>query len=80
VWPLPGDDPAAYAVYVDDADDVWVTDFGGNAIHRFRPARATFETFPLPATPGEVRQLLGRGAEVWGAQSADDSLVVIRPT
>ena len=78
-WPLPGDDPAAYAVYVDAADLVWVSDFGGNAIHRFDPATETFETVDLPAKPGEVRQILGRGNEVWGAQSADDSLIVIRP-
>jgi streptogramin lyase len=39
----------------------------------------TFATIALPATPGEVRQLHGRGDEVWGAQSADDSLIVIRP-
>jgi virginiamycin B lyase len=76
VWPLPGDAPAAYAVYVDDADLVWVSDFGGNAIHRFDPQR---ETFDLPAEPAEVRQILGRDQEIWGAQSADDSLVVIRP-
>src|SRR3546814_18793200 len=27
-WKLPGDKPRAYAVYVDEADKVWVTDFG----------------------------------------------------
>jgi virginiamycin B lyase len=79
VWPLPGDDPAAYAVYVDGADQIWVSDFGGNAIHRFDPDTEAFETFQLPAEPSEVRQILGRGNEIWGAQSADDSLVVIRP-
>src|SRR3546814_8598726 len=26
-WELPGDKPRAYAVYVDEADTVWVTDF-----------------------------------------------------
>ena len=34
-WPLPGDAPSAYAVFVDDTDIVWVSDFGGNAVHRF---------------------------------------------
>lgn len=77
-WPLPGDDPSAYAVYVDDTDIVWVTDFGGNAIHRFDPATETFHTFELPSDPGNVRQLLGRPGEVWGAESAADQLVVIR--
>ena len=77
-WPLPGDDPSAYAVYVDDTDIAWVSDFGGNAIHRFDPATETFFTFPLPSRPGNVRQILGRPGEVWGAESAADRLVVIR--
>lgn len=77
-WPLPGSDPSAYAVYVDEFDQVWVSDFNGNALHRFDPATETFEMFPLPAQPGNVRQILGRPGEIWGAESANDSLVVIR--
>ena len=74
LWRLPGTDPSAYAVYVDAVDHVWVSDFGGNAIHRFDPLTESFETFPLPAQPGEVRQIHGRRSEVWAAQSADDSI------
>ena len=77
-WPLPGSGPQAYAVYVDETDMVWVSDFGGNAIHRFDPATETFDTFGLPSDPGNVRQILGRPGEVWGAESAADQLVVIR--
>ncbi len=77
-WPLPGAEPQAYAVYVDATDIVWVSDFGGNAIHRFDPAHEAFTTFGLPSNPGDVRQLLGRPGEVWGAESAADQLVVIR--
>ena len=77
-WPLPGPAPQAYAVYVDDTDIVWVSDFGGNAIHRFDPETETFATFTLPSTPSNVRQILGRPGEVWGAESAADQLVVIR--
>lgn len=77
-YPLPGDSPQAYAVYVDETDIVWVSDFGGNAIHRFDPATESFTTFPLPHRPGNVRQILGRPGEIWGAESAADSLVVIR--
>ncbi len=77
-WPLPGASPQAYAVYVDDTDIVWVSDFGGNAIHRFDPATEAFFTFELPSNPGNVRQILGRPGEVWGAESAADQLVVIR--
>lgn len=76
-WPLPGDGPQAYAVYVDDTDIVWISDFGGNAIHRFDPRTEGFDTFSLPHNPGNVRQILGRTGEVWGAESAADQLVVI---
>ena len=65
-------------MYVDDTDIVWVSDFGGNAIHRFDPTTATFATFDLPSEPSDVRQILGRPGEVWGAESAADQLVAIR--
>ena len=77
-WRLPGDAPQAYSVYVDDRDDVWLTDFGANAIVRFDPDSETFASFPLPDNPGNVRQMLGRPGEAWGAESAADKLVVIR--
>jgi virginiamycin B lyase len=77
-WSLPGDLPQAYAVYVDDTDAVWLTDFGANAIVRFDPETETFQSFPAESQPAEVRQLLGRPGEVWGAESAADRLVVVR--
>jgi len=76
-WLLPGEEPQAYAVYVDDTDIVWVSDFGGNALHRFDPTTEQFDTFELPHDPGDVRQILGRPGEVWGAESAADQLVVV---
>ena len=36
-WKLPGGAPRTYAVYVDEKDKVWLTDFGANAIVRFDP-------------------------------------------
>jgi virginiamycin B lyase len=77
-WRLPGDDPQPYAVYVDDADLVWLTDFGANALVRFDPVRERFETFRLQTPGADVRQLLGRDGEVWGAESGTDRLVVAR--
>ena len=77
-WPLPGPAPRAYAVYVDEFDAVWLSDFGANALVRFDPATEEFLTFLLPSTPGNVRQILGRSGEIWGAESAADALVVIR--
>jgi virginiamycin B lyase len=77
-WPLPGRDPKPYAVYVDGRDRVWLSDFGGNALVRFDPAKESFEVFPLPSGGANVRQLLGRPGEVWGAESGTDRLVVAR--
>ena len=77
-WRLPGDQPQAYAVYVDGDDRVWLSDFGTNALVRFDPQTEEFTSFPLPSDPGDVRQIHGRGDEVWGAESAADKLVVVR--
>jgi virginiamycin B lyase len=77
-WRLPGNHPQAYALYVDENDLVWLSDFGANALVRFDPAAETFEVFGLPSSPAEVRQLLGRPGEVWGAESGVDKLVVLR--
>ena len=46
----------------------------------FDPATETFEPFVLPSPNAQVRQLLGRPGEVWGAESGTDKLVVIRRT
>ncbi len=57
---------------------VWLTDFGANALVRFDPKTERFESFPLPSGNAQVRQILGRHGEVWGAESGTDKLVVIR--
>ena len=67
-----------YAVYVDDKDKVWLTDFVANAIVRFDPATEKFESFPSDKRGASVRQMLGRPGEVWGAESGTDRLVVVR--
>jgi len=77
-WPLPGPAPRPYAVYVDEQDIVWLSDFGANALVRFDPVTEEFDPFPLPSSQGEVRQILGRDGEVWGAESRTDRLVVLR--
>jgi virginiamycin B lyase len=77
-WKLPGPAPQAYAVYVDERDVVWVTDFGANALVRFDPASERFTVFRHPTSGASVRQLFGRPGEVWGAESGLDRLVVAR--
>lgn len=76
-WPLPGENPQPYAVFVDDADLVWITDFGGDALVRFDPT-SEFTAFPWPTPGAQVRQLLGRPGEVWGTGSAIDTVIVLR--
>ena len=77
-WRLPGDKPLPYAVYVDEHDMVWLSDFAANALVRFDPAQESFKVFALPSPEANVRQILGRPGEVWGAESGTDKLVVIR--
>ena len=77
-WKLPGANPMAYAVYVDDNDHPWVSDFAANALVRFDPSTERFTVVTLPSSPANVRQLLGRPGEVWGAESGVDKLVVVR--
>ncbi|MEK7862300.1 MAG: lyase [Chloroflexota bacterium] len=77
-WKLPGANPMVYAVYVDDQDTVWLTDFGSNAIVRFDTRTESFTSLPHATPNAAVRQLLGRPGEVWGAMSGQDKLVVVR--
>lgn len=48
-----------------------------NSLVRFDPLDETFEVFTLPSTEANVRQILGRTGEIWGAESGADKLVVI---
>jgi virginiamycin B lyase len=76
-WRLPGPSPMPYAIYVDERDHVWLSDFGANALVRFDPRTSRFTRVPLPSRGADVRQLLGRPGEVWGAESGTDKLVVV---
>jgi virginiamycin B lyase len=77
-WRLPGAGPRAYAVYVDHRDMIWVSDFGANALVRFDPSRESWQSYPLPSPSTDIRQILGRNGEVWGAGSGVDKLIVVR--
>ena len=76
-WKLPGKEPRTYSVYVDERDKVWLTDFSGNAIVRFDPETGKFQSFPSTEPGANVRQMLGRPGEAWGAESGADRLVVV---
>ena len=75
-WKLPGN-AHAYSVWVDEKDKVWLTDWSINAIVRFDPLTEKFETFPSDQGRANVRQMLGRAGEAWGAESGSDRLVMI---
>jgi virginiamycin B lyase len=77
-WRLPGHRPQAYAVYVDETDQVWLSDFGSNALVRFDPVTEEFLVLPLPSPAANVRQIHGRPGEVWAAESGVDKLVLVR--
>jgi virginiamycin B lyase len=77
-WRLPGQRPMPYAIYVDDGDLVWISDFGANRLLRFDPGTERFTAIALPGPAANVRQLLGRPGQVFGAASALDRLVVVR--
>jgi virginiamycin B lyase len=66
-----------YAVYVDERDKVWLSDFGANALVRFDPVTERFTSVALPSAGAAVRQILGRRGEIWGAESGTDKLVVV---
>jgi virginiamycin B lyase len=77
-WRLTGSNPMPYAVYVDNHDIVWLSDFGANALVKFDPNNQKFEVFPLSTPNANVRQILGRPGEIWGAESGLDRLVVLK--
>ena len=77
-WKLPGDGPRTYAVYVDDKDMVWLSDFGANALLRFDPNSETFDSWKHPRESASVRQILGRPGEVWLPESGTEHIAVMR--
>ena len=70
--------PRTYSVYVDANDTVWTTEWASNAIMRFDPANEQWTSFPSNEPDAQVRQMLGRPGEAWGAESSRDRLVVVR--
>jgi virginiamycin B lyase len=77
-WKLPGEKPQAYAVYVDERDDVWVTDFASNNTLVFDIASERFvATIPGSEPNAQVRQILGRGNEIYLPESGTDRLMLV---
>ena len=77
-WKLPGRNPKPYAVYVDENDVVWLSDFGNNSMVSFDQEKEEFSVYKIPSAGAKVRQILGRKGEVWGAESGQDKLLLIK--
>ena len=77
-WKAPGSDPHVYAVYVDERDKVWFSEWGHNLMYRFDPLTEKFEPFDLGRTGTTIRQILGRPGEVWLPESGTEHVTVIR--
>ncbi len=75
---LPGEKPQAYAVYVDERNDVWVTDFASNNTLVFDIATEDWiATIPGSGPNAQVRQILGRGNEVYLPESGTNRLMLV---
>jgi virginiamycin B lyase len=76
-WKLPGNEPRAYAVYVDERDVVWVSAWANNTTVSFDPRTETFARYAMPRDSAHVRQILGRAGEVWLPESGTEHVSVI---
>jgi virginiamycin B lyase len=77
-WQAPGERPQVYAVYVDGRDKVWVTEWSSNNTLVFDPATEQFvAAIPGSAPNAQVRQILGRGNEVYLPESGLDRLMLV---
>ena len=82
-WRESGVCPAAayrtYAVYVDEQDMVWLSDFGGDTLVLVRSRHASASSASaFPREAANVRQILGRPGEVWLPESGTEHITVIR--
>ena len=77
-WRAPGEHPKVYAVYVDERDIVWATEWNGNALLRFDPATERFDRLVMPRAGTLIRQILGRPGEVWLPESGTEHISVLK--
>ena len=77
-WKVPGANPMPYAVYVDDHDIAWVSDFGGNAVFSFDPRSEKFERYAMAREGAGVREIQGRPGEIWLPESGTEHISLIR--
>jgi virginiamycin B lyase len=66
------------AIFVDDRDTVWLSDWRTNALVRFDPRAGQLDVLALRLANANVRQMMGRPGEVWLAESGTDHLLRYR--
>jgi virginiamycin B lyase len=80
-WAAPGTtggkNAQIYAVYVDDTDTVWISNWTTNAVYSFDPKTEKFAEVPGSRPSSEVRQILGSSGVVWLPQSGNASIMRI---
>lgn len=77
-WKMPGDKPQAYAIYVDDKDVAWVTEWAGNITIAFDTrSEKIIGTYPGSGPKAEVRQILGRPGELYLPESGLDRVMLV---
>ncbi|MEN9932465.1 MAG: hypothetical protein RIS17_1038 [Pseudomonadota bacterium] len=77
-WKMPGDKPQVYAVYVDDRDVAWLTEWAGNVTIAFdTKAEKIIGTYPGSGPKAEVRQILGRKGEIYLPESGLDKVMLV---
>jgi virginiamycin B lyase len=78
-WHAPHPNAHVYAVWVDENDAPWISEWSEGALLRFDPATGKFERATAAGGYANVRQILGRHGETWGAESGSDRLVRVTP-
>ena len=73
-----GERPRVYAVYVDERDTVWISDFGANAVLAFDPRSERWTRYPGSGDNANVRQILGTRGRVYLPESGLDRIMVVR--
>ena len=76
-WPLPGEGAKNYAVYVDERDWVWMSDFTSNNTLVFDPETETFQAISGSGPDAAVRQILGRGNQIYLPESSLDRVMLV---
>ena len=78
-WRAPGEAPHVYAVYVDETDKVWASEWSAQVDAALRSGDGEVRDACAPRRRApNVRQIHGRKGEVWTPESSAARLVVYR--